>query len=211
MSIRPTALGSIALAASAVSHHLYTLSPVRIRPDVRVSIVRQFMLPPRRVRKAKRRNSVLTFTLEQDRQPAIAEPTTLVGDLAHQFAHSIILSAKRLVLPRRPVDPDQPAGATLRDPAKAGKGAGRVRRHPQPAGTVAARCLIPGFDGALSTVEWKDALWARYSTGAPHDCVETAEAERDGHADGVANRANRGRIRHHAARLVTSSRIRGVV
>src|SRR3954449_7634573 len=32
---------------------------------------------------------------------------------------------------------------------------------------LASRCLIPGFDGAVSTPEWKDALWARFSTGAP--------------------------------------------
>jgi hypothetical protein len=30
-----------------------------------------------------------------------------------------------------------------------------------------ARCLIPGFDGALFSREWKDALWARFSTAAP--------------------------------------------
>jgi hypothetical protein len=29
------------------------------------------------------------------------------------------------------------------------------------------RCLIPGFDGAISSSEWKDALWARYCTEAP--------------------------------------------
>jgi transposase-like protein len=27
--------------------------------------------------------------------------------------------------------------------------------------------LIPGFDGAVFSQEWKDALWARFSTGAP--------------------------------------------
>ncbi|WP_207791456.1 hypothetical protein, partial [Sphingosinicella soli] len=30
-----------------------------------------------------------------------------------------------------------------------------------------ARCLIPGFDGALFSQQWKDALWDRYSMGAP--------------------------------------------
>jgi hypothetical protein len=29
------------------------------------------------------------------------------------------------------------------------------------------RCLIPGFDGAVFSLEWRDALWARFSTGAP--------------------------------------------
>jgi hypothetical protein len=29
------------------------------------------------------------------------------------------------------------------------------------------RCLIPEFDGALFSPAWKDALWARYCTGAP--------------------------------------------
>jgi hypothetical protein len=28
-------------------------------------------------------------------------------------------------------------------------------------------CLIPGFDGAVFSLEWKDALWARFSMGAP--------------------------------------------
>jgi hypothetical protein len=27
--------------------------------------------------------------------------------------------------------------------------------------------LIPGFDGAVFSREWKDALWARFTTGAP--------------------------------------------
>jgi hypothetical protein len=29
------------------------------------------------------------------------------------------------------------------------------------------RCLVPEFDGALSMQEWKDALWAKFFTGAP--------------------------------------------
>ncbi|RFF42591.1 hypothetical protein DZD52_01295 [Xanthomonas nasturtii] len=29
------------------------------------------------------------------------------------------------------------------------------------------RCLIPGFDGALFSHEWKEALWARFCMGAP--------------------------------------------
>jgi len=28
-------------------------------------------------------------------------------------------------------------------------------------------CLIPEFDGAISTPEWKDALWAKFFTAAP--------------------------------------------
>jgi hypothetical protein len=27
--------------------------------------------------------------------------------------------------------------------------------------------LIPGFDGALFSRDWKDALWARFFTAAP--------------------------------------------
>jgi hypothetical protein len=30
-----------------------------------------------------------------------------------------------------------------------------------------ARCLIPGFDGAVFSREWKDALWDRFTMGAP--------------------------------------------
>src|ERR1700747_2164278 len=28
-------------------------------------------------------------------------------------------------------------------------------------------CLIPGFDGAFLSQEWKDALWDKFCTGAP--------------------------------------------
>ena len=31
------------------------------------------------------------------------------------------------------------------------------------------RCLIPGFDGAFLSSDSKDALWARFFMGAPHD------------------------------------------
>ena len=30
-----------------------------------------------------------------------------------------------------------------------------------------ARCLVPGFDGASLSNDWKDALWARFFMGAP--------------------------------------------
>ena len=37
------------------------------------------------------------------------------------------------------------------------------------------RCLIPGFDGVLFTAGWKEALWARYSTGAPRRLRQSVE------------------------------------
>ncbi|WP_353200130.1 hypothetical protein [Sandarakinorhabdus sp.] len=40
---------------------------------------------------------------------------------------------------------------------------------------MSARCLIPGFDGALFTDSWKEALWARYSTGAPQRLRQSVE------------------------------------
>jgi len=30
-----------------------------------------------------------------------------------------------------------------------------------------ARCLIPRFDGVILSLEWKEAVWARYVMGAP--------------------------------------------
>src|SRR4051812_30663485 len=36
-------------------------------------------------------------------------------------------------------------------------------------------CLVPGFDGALFSSDWKDALWAKFFMGAParrRRCVE---------------------------------------
>jgi hypothetical protein len=35
------------------------------------------------------------------------------------------------------------------------------------AGIREAICLIPGFDGAVFSREWKDALWAKFCTAAP--------------------------------------------
>ena len=29
------------------------------------------------------------------------------------------------------------------------------------------RCLIPRFDGAILSLEWKEAVWDRYGMGAP--------------------------------------------
>jgi hypothetical protein len=32
---------------------------------------------------------------------------------------------------------------------------------------VAPRCLIPRFDGAILSLEWKEAVWNKFVTGAP--------------------------------------------
>jgi hypothetical protein len=29
------------------------------------------------------------------------------------------------------------------------------------------KCLIPQFDGAICSLEWKEALWDKYVTAAP--------------------------------------------
>ncbi|BCI72519.1 hypothetical protein SPKIRA_33490 [Sphingomonas paucimobilis] len=34
-------------------------------------------------------------------------------------------------------------------------------------GFVILRCLIPRFDGAILSLEWKEAVWDRYVMGAP--------------------------------------------
>src|SRR5882672_1459485 len=38
-----------------------------------------------------------------------------------------------------------------------------------------ARCLIPGFDGALFSREWKDALWDKFFTAAPQRQRQSVE------------------------------------
>jgi hypothetical protein len=47
----------------------------------------------------------------------------------------------------------------------------RAEEGPHPEASQAAdfviRCSIPGFDGAISSREQKEALWARFSTAAP--------------------------------------------
>src|ERR1700691_4723782 len=42
-------------------------------------------------------------------------------------------------------------------------------------GPARARCLIPGFDGALFSREWKDALWDRFFTAAPQRQRQSVE------------------------------------
>ncbi|MBB3948731.1 putative HTH transcriptional regulator [Rhizobium skierniewicense] len=39
----------------------------------------------------------------------------------------------------------------------------------------AARCLIPAFDGAIFSSEWKDALWARFTPQAPRRLRQSVE------------------------------------
>ncbi|BCH63280.1 hypothetical protein RvVAT039_04960 [Agrobacterium vitis] len=38
-----------------------------------------------------------------------------------------------------------------------------------------ARCLIPDFNGALFSLEWKEALWARFYTVAPQRQRQSVE------------------------------------
>ena len=38
-----------------------------------------------------------------------------------------------------------------------------------------AECLIPWFDGAVFTCEWKEALWARFSMAAPQRQRQSVE------------------------------------
>jgi hypothetical protein len=41
--------------------------------------------------------------------------------------------------------------------------------------TEAARCLIPGFDGALFSSAWRDALWVRFFMAAPRRQRQSVE------------------------------------
>ena len=43
----------------------------------------------------------------------------------------------------------------------------RSRAHVPEAVEFATRCLIPRFDGAILSLEWKDALWDKFVTAAP--------------------------------------------
>jgi len=47
-------------------------------------------------------------------------------------------------------------------------GVAKLRRYATIAGsTIAVSCLIPRFDGAIRSLEWKEAIWDRYVMGAP--------------------------------------------
>jgi acyl-CoA thioesterase-1 len=40
---------------------------------------------------------------------------------------------------------------------------------------VGTECLIPDFDGAIFSLEWRDALWARFFTAAPQRLRQSVE------------------------------------
>ncbi|BCH59750.1 hypothetical protein RvVAR0630_23740 [Agrobacterium vitis] len=41
--------------------------------------------------------------------------------------------------------------------------------------SVRPKCLIPDFNGALFSLEWKEALWARFYTVAPQRQRQSVE------------------------------------
>ena len=71
-------------------------------------------------------------------------------------------------------------------------------------GCCPSSCLIPGFDGALFTAGWRDALWARFSTAAPNDggdpSSDTAQSsEPEGSGEALRCRSENGRAVEAAA------------
>ena len=47
------------------------------------------------------------------------------------------------------------------------------------------RCLIPRFDGAIFSLEWKEALWDKYFTAAPRPRTPSEQQYSDPLADRV--------------------------
>ena len=48
-------------------------------------------------------------------------------------------------------------------------------RSAMPSSTALRKCLVPAFDGAFLSAEWKEALWDKFFTAAPRRqrrCVE---------------------------------------
>ena len=45
---------------------------------------------------------------------------------------------------------------------------------PQPIAIDEDNCLIPWFDGAICSLEWKEALWDKFVTGAPRTVTRQA-------------------------------------
>ena len=48
-------------------------------------------------------------------------------------------------------------------------------KHSRDAQSVHPSCLVPGFDGASLSIDSKDALWARFFTGAPRRQRQSVE------------------------------------
>jgi hypothetical protein len=47
------------------------------------------------------------------------------------------------------------------------------------------RCLVPGFDGAFLSREWREALRAKFSTAAPLRCCDHLQARHRKHSPGA--------------------------
>jgi len=61
-------------------------------------------------------------------------------------------------------------GAGIGTGAGTGVGAdttGTLLEEPPPSPPHEARCLIPRFDGAILSLEWKEAVWDKFVMGAP--------------------------------------------
>ncbi len=71
----------------------------------------------------------------------------------------------------------------------------RVDREDLPGNCLArapvSRCFVPGFDGAIFSLGWKEALWDRFFTAAPQRqrrCVEGTTWSREPESTGPAPR-----------------------
>jgi transposase len=53
------------------------------------------------------------------------------------------------------------------DPARIKAARVRKQKTDRQDAQLLLRCLVPAFDGAYFSREWKEALWDRYFTGAP--------------------------------------------
>ena len=142
-----------------------------------------------------------------DRSPLTAHSSASHLPLGHPYAGkrerpSIIAKGKSNCRLRKGMSPGRCNGSAS-EPSTRVRTPGRLHSSAQGHGPLRRRyvdsghrpsCLIPGFDGALFSLEWKDALWARFCTGAPprqRRCVERYSIRSDQEVFGAQRRLSR--------------------
>ena len=107
------------------------------------------------------------------------EPRVVVTDKLRSYIKPIKALASEAVFSQsKPSRTKQP----LRSLCRFGQPRIYLEEHTD-AGIFLPSCLIPRFDGAICSLEWKEALWDKYVTAAPRTISAIAPKQRSSFSD----------------------------